>query len=172
VTLPGQTANLSKPHHSRNPSFRHPQDKASRDTLYYDYVIAALAVLGGRSPALVEYAIKLERSHERALGFPNRRYNYEWFGNGNGLGALVHHSDLRSWNRRADANDPPLLRRVEGRIRTIRRPQAGELELGGLNVFFTPSAAGFQAGRDENVRVTALIGFSYEGPQAWSVRRA
>lgn len=147
-------------------------DQASRDMLHYDYVIAALAVLGGRSPALVEYAIKQERSHERALGFPNRRYNYEWFGDGHGLGALVHHSDLRSWNRRADADDPPLVRRVEGRIRTIRRPQAGELELGGLKVFFTPSAAGFQAGRDENVRVTALIGFSYEGPQAWSVRRA
>jgi hypothetical protein len=97
---------------------------------------------------------------------------YEWLGQGDGLGALVHHSDLRSWNRRADEDDPPPLRRVEGRIRSIRRPQAGDLDVAGLAVFFTPSAAGFQSGRDENVRVTALLGFSYEGPQAWSVKRA
>jgi hypothetical protein len=146
-------------------------DEASRDTLYYDYVVAALSVLSGRDSALAEYRLKVERSRERASGFPNRRYNYEWLGQGDGLGALVHHSDLHAWNRRADQNDPPLLRRVEGRIHSIRRPQSGELEVSGLTVFFTPAAAGFQAGRDENVRVTALIGFSYEGPQAWSVRR-
>jgi hypothetical protein len=146
-------------------------DEASRDTLYYDYVVAALAVLSGRSSALAEYRLKLERSRERATGFPNRRYNYEWLGQGEGLGALVHHSDLRAWNRRADEDDPPLLRRIEGRIDSIRGPQAGQLEIAELTVFFTPSVAGFQAGRDENVRVTALLGFSYEGPQAWSVRR-
>ena len=117
-------------------------DEASRDALYYDYVAAALAALSGRESAVAEYGVKLERSRERATGFPNRRYNYEWLGHGDGLGALVHHSDLRTWNRRADENDPPLLRRVEGRIQSIRRPQTGSLDVAGLAIFFTPRPRG------------------------------
>lgn len=53
----------------------------------------------------------------------------------------------------------------------IRRPQSGDITFGsGLPAFFTPGAAGLVAGRDENRRVSFLLGFAYEGPQAWSVQ--
>jgi tetratricopeptide (TPR) repeat protein len=142
-----------------------------RDVLYYDYVIAGLLAVGGRDTAVQEYRRKLERSRDRAASFGNRRFVYEWYTGGTGLGQLVNHNDLRDWERSAGGPDPGLLSRLEGRVHRVARPQAGEIEFGpGLRAFFTPGAAQLVGDRHTNARVSFLLGFSYEGPQAWSVR--
>jgi hypothetical protein len=148
-----------------------PARTPSRDVLFYDYVITALLALAGRDTAVMEYRRKVERSRERATSFGNRRFIYEWFTRGTGLGQLVHHTDLRDWDRSASGDDPPLLTRVEGRVQKIRRPQSGQINFGsGLLAFFSPGRSGLVADRDTNARVSFLLGFSYDGPQAWSVR--
>jgi hypothetical protein len=38
-------------------------------------------------------------------------------------------------------------------------------------VFFVPAVGDFHARRDENRPVDCFIGFSYDGPRAWEVRR-
>lgn len=70
---------------------------------------------------------------------------------------LMDVSNLRAWNRRAGEANPRILRRL-GRVHSIRRPQAGEIGIAGLTMFFTPTAVRFQTGHDENVRVKALLG--------------
>jgi tetratricopeptide (TPR) repeat protein len=152
---------------ARNPA------TAPRDVLFYDYVISGLLALSGRDTAIVEYRRKIERCRERAASFGNRRFIYEWFTEGIGLGQLVHHSDLRDWERSAGGPDPALLRRRVGRVHKIARPQSGEIEFGpGLRAFFSPGAAqpSLVADRHTNARVSFLLGFSYDGPQAWSVQ--
>lgn len=144
---------------------------APREVLFYDYVISSLLALGGRDTAAMDYRRKVERSRDRAVAFGNRRFVYEWYTKGTELGQLVHHFDLRDWERSAGGPDPALLSRLEGRVSRIRRPQSGEIEFGpGLRAFFTPAVANLLADRHTNSRVSFLLGFAYEGPQAWSVR--
>ncbi len=115
---------------------------SERDVLFYSYVIAALQTLSGREDSLADYKRKVERSRERAANFGNSRYVYEWLGNGDGLGLLVNHSELRDWDRSPDGPLPTLIRPVEGRVVEIRRPQAGYVELAsGIRAFFTPAVA-------------------------------
>jgi len=146
----------------------------SRDALFYQSVVYALLALDGRATAVADYDRASGRSRDRAQTFPRRRFVYEWLGHGAGLGRLVHHSDVSGWQRsRTDEPDPNLLARVPGRVISIAKSQSGQLEFGpGLRAFFVPSFSGMVAGRDENKSVTALIGFAYDGPQAWSVRPA
>ncbi|WP_326664319.1 hypothetical protein [Streptomyces canus] len=146
--------------------------EGTREALFYDYIISALFAIEGRGSAIERYRRTVERSRERVVSFPRRRAVHEWLGTGDGLGSLVSNRDLADWQRsREDEPDPPLLRRVEGRVAQIRRPQSGRIEFGpGLSAFFTPSFANLVADQHENKRVSALIGFAYEGPQAWSVR--
>jgi tetratricopeptide (TPR) repeat protein len=148
------------------------ESEPSREALFYDYVLSALFALEGRQTAIEQYRRKVERIRDRVAAFPRKRSEYEWLGKGSGLGALVHNRDLADWQRsRENEPDPAMLRRVEGRVIEIRRPTHGRIEFGpGLSAFFTPAYSQLVAGRDENKRVSALIGFAYEGPQAWSVR--
>lgn len=142
-----------------------------RDVVFYDYVITALLARAGRDTAAIDYRRKVERSRERTISFGNRRFVYEWFTEGKGLAQLVHHTDLREWNRSAGGEDPPLLSRLEGRVHKIRRPQSGDIIFGpGIQAFFSPGRFGLVADRDTNARVSFLLGFSYDGPQAWYVR--
>lgn len=145
----------------------------SRDSLYYDYVIAVLQVLGGRESAWREASRKIERCRDRAATFGNRKFSYEWLGHGEGLDALVHFTELPDdWDRNSPDEVPTTLRRVQGRVASIGSPQAGNLRLegGGLQAFFVPARAGALRGRHENARAEAIIGFSYDGLRAWSVR--
>src|SRR5262249_15336388 len=66
----------------------------SRDALYYDYVLAVLQVFEGRDSIRYEAQRKIERCRERAAAFGNRKFSYEWLGDGTGLGMLVHYTDL------------------------------------------------------------------------------
>jgi len=144
----------------------------SRDSLYYDYVISVLQVLAGRESSWREASRKVERCKERSASFANRKFSYEWLGQGKGLATLVHYTDLPPWDRSEPTEVPRILRKVPARIASIGSPQAGTLRLeqGGLDAFFVPARAGAIRGRHENARVETVIGFSYDGLRAWSVR--
>jgi tetratricopeptide (TPR) repeat protein len=142
-----------------------------RDALFYDYVLTSLRVLKGQDSAIPEYQRKLERSKERSTFFGNRRFSYEWLGEGTELGVIVHHTDLRDWDRSGDEPAPPILSRVTGRVSKISGPASGTIDFGrGIEAFFVPQRVGLHRGVDENRRVSALLSFRYDGPQAWSVR--
>lgn len=143
-----------------------------RDALYYDYVLSALQVIEGRASMLREAQRKTVRCRERASTFGNRKFSYEWLGHGSGLGMLIHYSDVpESWDRNDPDSVPIMLRRLPARVSQIGSPQAGTLRLNeGLDAFFVPARAGVLRNRHENARVEAVIGFSYDGLRAWSVR--
>ena len=68
--------------------------------LYYDYILAVLQVFEGRDSVRYEAQRKIERCRERAAAFGNRRFSYEWLGQGTGLEMLVHYTDLPPvWDR-------------------------------------------------------------------------
>jgi hypothetical protein len=144
----------------------------SRDALYYDYVLSVLQVIEGRESLLWDAKRKIERCRERASTFGNRKFSYEWVGQGAGFRMLVHYSDLpESWDRNAPDEIPTILRRLPARVSSIRSPQAGILRLNtGLDSFFVPARAGVLRNRHENARVEAVIGLSYDGLRAWAVR--
>jgi hypothetical protein len=145
----------------------------SRDALFYDYVLHALLSLGGRLTAVQDYRRKLEAMRSSARLFPQRRAIYEWLGAGDGLNQLVHSTALRDWERNSDdKQDPESLRRITGRVVSIDGPTSGTIIFAnGIDAFFAPSVSKLVANRDENVLVTALLGFSYDGVRAWSVKR-
>jgi len=140
------------------------------DASYYQYVLHMLRAFEGSTLArdYAERAIK--ECQELARFRRNRRLSFEWLGRGKGIARLVHYSQLGQrqedgfWEKRS------ILDRVEGRIAAIQAPQKGSIELSnGQSVFFHPAFGGFQSNRDENSRVTAYIGFTYDGPRAWEV---
>ena len=121
--------------------------KNDRDALFYDYVVACLRVLKGQDSAIAEYQRKLERSKERSAFFGNRRFSYEWLGEGAELGRLVHHTDLRDWDRSGEEPPPRFLGRVTGRVNKISGPASGTIDLGrGIEAFFVPQRAGLHRG--------------------------
>lgn len=146
--------------------------EGTREALFYDYVLSFLLAMSGQSAAVADYQRKLERSRERAAWFGNRRFPYEWLGEGSGIAGLVHHSDLAGWDRRSGSPEPTVLRRVPGRVKSINKPTAGAISIAnGLEVFMNPSASGLLRGSDENEQVTALIAFRYDGPMAFNVQK-
>ncbi len=144
----------------------------SRDALYADYVVDALRALGGRLSSVAEYERKRDVLRSRTFVFRQRRAIYDWLGKGTELRQLVHRSEVADWDRSSDA-DPPQLARVTGRVEHIHGPASGILRLAnGVEAFFVPSVANLVADRDLNATVTCLLGFSYDGIQAWTVKRA
>lgn len=143
----------------------------SRDARFYDYVVSALLTLQGRGSSLSDFERKLDWSKSRSQSFSRRRVIYEWLGTGSELAALVHNSDVADWDRRSERSiEPPNLRRVRGVIDSLKDAKSGYLIIeGGMRVFFTPGGR-FVRGLNEGDRVTALIGFAYDGPEAWRVR--
>ncbi|MFI2187909.1 tetratricopeptide repeat protein [Streptomyces sioyaensis] len=146
--------------------------EGTREALFYDYVISFLQAMSGQGAAVADYQLKLERSRERAAWFGNKRFPYEWLGEGSGLAGLVHHSDLTGWDRRSGSPEPSILLRLPGRVKSISKPTTGTISIvNGLEVFMNPSASGLLRGRDENERVTALIALRYDGPMAFNVHK-
>jgi hypothetical protein len=142
--------------------------ESSREALFYDYVVSYLLAMDGQNAAVAEYQSKVERCRDRAACFGNRRFAYEWLGRGSGLERLVHHSDLPAWERRSGTPAPPILLRISGRVQSITKPTVGTIDFGhGLHAFVVPSTSGLLRGRDENKRVTAVVGFRYDGPRAF-----
>jgi hypothetical protein len=146
--------------------------EGTRESLFYDYVMSFLLAMSGQGAATSEYKRKLERSRERSAWFGNRRFPYEWLGDGNGIAGLVHHSDLVGWDRRSDSEEPEILKRVPGRVKSISTPTAGTISIAnGLEIFMNPSASGLLRGSDENAPVTFLVAFRYDGPMAFNVQK-
>lgn len=143
-----------------------------RDALYYHYVISVLQVVSGRDSLLQETRRKIDRCRTRTMAFGNRKFSYEWLGRGAGLSMLVNFADLpESWDRSDPTSIPAELMRVPARVSRINTPQAGTLKLqSGLEAFFVPARVGVMRNRHENEPVDAVIGFSYDGLRAWSVR--
>ncbi|MFB4193332.1 P-loop NTPase [Streptomyces carpaticus] len=142
----------------------------SREALFYDYVLAGLRVLDGQDSAMPEYRRKLQLCRERTANFGNRRFNYEWLGQGSELGRLVAHDNLREWNRRENAPAPSYLTRLEGRVERIAGPASGVIDFGrGIHAFCVPRRANLVRGIHENRSVTGLLAFRYDGPEAWAV---
>jgi tetratricopeptide (TPR) repeat protein len=145
-----------------------------RDAVYYDYVMSVLQVISGRESLLREAQRKIDRCRARTAAFGNRKFSHEWLGHESGLGMLVNSADLPdTWDRSDQASVPNELMRVPARVNRIDAPQTGTLQLqSGLEAFFVPARVGVMRNRHENVRVEAVIGFSYDGLRAWSVRLA
>jgi hypothetical protein len=124
----------------------------------------------------------LDRCRVRTGFSRYRDKSYEWWGEGEGLRRLVHHSELGDWIKEPGGgkdfweNTTPLAR-VRGKISKWKGPQAGEIELAGdLQAFFVParrlgSDHGFTS-KDVNSEVTFFLGFSFDGPRAWEVSPA
>ena len=142
------------------------------DVAYYAYVLNALLAMDGSRLAFQRYDQSLEECRGLFRFRRNRDRSYEWVGEGSGIARLVHQSRLGDWDHENGfwENTEPLAR-VRGRVARISGPQAGLVEFsGGLEGFFVPAKAGFPVG-SENTPVSAFLGFSYDGPRAWSVRR-
>ena len=142
------------------------------DAVYYAYVLNALLAIDGLRLASERFEQYLEECRELTRFRRNRDRSYEWLGDGLGIARLIHQSRLGDWNRDVGfwENTDPLVR-IPGRVARINGPQAGLIEMeGGLEAFFVPAKAGFPLG-SENTAVTFLLGFSYDGPQAWNVLR-
>lgn len=141
------------------------------DAAFYLYVIHTLNALRGSLQSAADARNALEECRALAQYRADRARSFEWVGRGEGIRALVHQSRLGNWGEDF-WESPDLLVRREGRIKSIGGPQRGRIELTeGIDAFFVPGKAGLHVGRDENARVDFYLGFSYDGPRAWDVKR-
>lgn len=143
----------------------------SLDAAYYLYVLHCLRAMEGSAQAAADMERALEECRSLARYRRDRTRSLEWIGNDQGIAKLVHQSQLGRWLD--DFHEfASLLKRVEGRVTSIDGPQKGKITIsGGVEAFFVPARSDIHAGRDENILVTCYLGFSYEGPRAWSVQR-
>ena len=147
-------------------------DPGSVDATYYAYVLNSLMAMDGSSLATRRYEQHLGECREFTRFRRNRDRSYEWLGEGSGIARLVHQSRLGEWDgEKGFWNNTSPLTRVSGRVSRVNGPQAGFIEFrGGLEAFFVPARSGLSRG-DENTPVSAFLGFSYDGPRAWSIER-
>ena len=148
------------------------------DTLYYLYIVKFLQDDAGVGRAASEAIEMIAECERQTANLPNRTRSFEWLGNGTGIRALIHGKALGPWDPSSEFwSSIEKLRLVDGRISSIRRPAAGDIDLpNGLKAFFVPARGhvqgGYLRGRDEGRRVSFFLGFSYEGLRAWSIRDA
>ena len=149
--------------------------KPSMDTKYYLYILKFLQMEAGDYTARAQVARLMDECNRFARDLSRPSSSFEWLGTGNGFRALLHASTLEPWDSNEDFFlNRRGLKRVDGRIATIRHPGSGEIELSsGLRAFFTPSRGavpgGYVAGQDIGRQVEFFLGFSYDGLRAWVV---
>ena len=147
----------------------------SVDTTYYLYIMKFLQLESGDLAAKSQASSLIEECTREAQGLSRTTSSFEWLGNDPGLGGLVHVSTLGAWDpEKGFWTKVDQLKRVGGRIASIRNQGAGEIELrSGLRVFFAPARGaipgGYIAGQDVGREVGFYLGFSYDGLRAWSV---
>lgn len=146
----------------------------SLDATYYLYVLHAVRALSGSRLALEQMDGILDECQLRSRYYRRRTWSYEWVGNGTGANMLLHQSQLGKWDDESHFwSTTTSLARLNGFVTEISGPQAGTIEVqGGLKAFFVPSVSGHAVGRSENRRVSFFLGFSYDGPRAWSIADA
>ena len=152
--------------------------KANTDALdatYYLYVLYTLQAIDGLTLELDLATRFMRECNDRSRNRRNRHDSFEWLGDGDGIGRLVHHSDLGNWNDeiRFWANTSRLVR-VEGVVSKWRGPESGEIMLRcGLACFFAPGRRDNPISKDSiNRQVDFFLGFSYSGIRAWDVKYA
>lgn len=91
---------------------------------------------------------------------------------------LVHFGELGGWDRETRfIRDFSKLALVEGRIEDASNPQSGAIEIDGVLTFFVPRPSQRSTHQehfwpsDRNTPVLFYLGFTHEGPRAWSVRK-
>ena len=97
--------------------------------------------------------------------------SFEWLGRSKETGqlTLVSHMMLGEWDSAAGFfKNSDLLSRVPATVSKISSPQAGKVDIGGVEAFFVPRSE-FISPHDLNAKVECFVGFSYEGPRAWRV---
>lgn len=147
------------------------ENERSIESLYSSYVSYATDVLDGIGTALPSMQKFLGECSARARGSAHRTWSFDWVGQGQGIAMLVHQSELGGWDRAQEFwRDSSKLKRVSGRVSNIRGPQAGIVDVMGIEAFFVPSRSSVEQGRDENARVSGFLGFSQDGPRLWEVR--
>lgn len=145
----------------------------SIDACYYLYVLYTLQALSGSTLAAERAMREIEETRGRARYRRDRSYSSEWFGTGADLNQLINQDELGAWSDETGFwENAEKLTRVKGVITSIAGPQAGEIEFEtGIKAFFVPGSCDVTKARDENAFVTCFLGFSYDGPRAWSVQR-
>ena len=142
------------------------------DAAFYLYVLYSIQALEGLRIERDLAERFMTESAQLSRNRRNRRRSFEWLGPGQGIGRLVHQSELGNWNREINFwSNVNALERVEGIITNYRGPEAGTIQVDGLSCFFVP------AGKPEepitkdaiNRRVSFFLGFSYSGIRAWDV---
>lgn len=142
------------------------------DAAFYLYVTQFLSGMAGSSLGAADAERALEECRSLARYRRDRTRSLEWVGSGEGIRALIHQSQLGEW--KGDFWEfSSRLKRLEGRISSIDGPQKGLIELrGGMSAFFVPARSESHRGRDENRSVSFYLGFSYDGPRAWDVKKS
>jgi len=138
------------------------------DAHFYLYILHYLRYREGKAQNDREVLSNLERCKQGARG--KRGHSYEWLGSKPVWCPLVHHSELGEWEQSINFYpDTSLLVRERGTIETIKGPQSGTIRISqSLRAFFVPGTHQWQS-KDVNANVSFYLGFSYEGPRAWSV---
>jgi hypothetical protein len=141
------------------------------DAFYYGYIIQFFQVEDAKSARipLVNELIDATRSLASKI---ERQNSFEWYSTQSLLCPLVSSRALGKWDSAVGffSNVAPL-KRQDGSIANIISPAQGYINVNGLKAFFQP-ANKFRKGRDEGGKVSFYLGFSYDGPRAWSVEFA
>lgn len=142
------------------------------EPVYASYVAYAVDLLDGLKAGRDEFERFKSECSARSRGDGKRSLCLDWIGPGEGVGKLVHQSELGPWDPRVEFwSDRSPLRRMEGRVHSIKGPQAGTVICDGIEAFFVPSRAGIEKGRDENARLSGYLAFSNDGPRFWDAER-
>ncbi len=142
------------------------------DAVYYLYVFYALLALEGSTLARNDCQRFIEECSQLAKFRRNRHKSIEWYGKGEGINRLIHHSELGEWVTNDNFWEKPTrLERVQGRIAKIEAPQTGTIEVnGGLYAFYVPALGGGYSRDRLNRLVDFYLGFSYDGLRAWNIK--
>lgn len=146
---------------------------AHLEAAYYMYVLnACKAISSGDTWGefnVVEARKYKEECREKRM---NDKFSFEWYGAGDGVKRLVHHSILGRMNSdKRFFEDPSLLAHVEGIITNIYDKQKGRIKLKcGIEAFFVPANGGFDV-EDETSLVRFYVAFRQDGLVAWEVQK-
>lgn len=151
----------------------------SVEASFYLSILYVVEAINGSSVSAKKAADLIREVSERSRSYPYRSHASEWYAKGQELAQLKTRSAVVSRNEgnRELTFDMSKLRLVNGKIANIKGPESGDIEFAsGLAASFIPARAdggkGFVKGRDENRDVTFILGFSYDGPRAYSVNPA
>ncbi len=141
------------------------------DAEYCSAVAYALDVLEDLPSSLPDAVKHARRSADIARNEGTRTRSLDWYGDGDGIASLVHHSELGQWDPALDFwADTTRLRTVQARVSQIRGPQAGTADVKGMPAFFVPQRAGVIKGRHDNERIEGYLAFTHDGLRLWEPR--